>query len=68
VVYISKLHLKNHLPVSLFSSRGMYLCRTLSYKGAEFEVIEALLDERMMVISKSPFFFIYNLDLFFHIA
>ncbi|CAJ2659104.1 unnamed protein product [Trifolium pratense] len=28
-------------------ARGMYLCRTLSYKGAEFEVIEATLDDKM---------------------
>lgn len=27
----------------------MYLCRTLSYEGAEFEVIEAPLEEKMMV-------------------
>lgn len=27
----------------------MYVCRTLSYKGAEFEVIEAPLEENMMV-------------------
>lgn len=29
--------------------RGMYLCRTLSYEGAEFEVIEAPLEDKMMV-------------------
>lgn len=29
--------------------RGMYLCRTLSYKGSEFEVIEAPLEDKMMV-------------------
>ncbi|PKA64092.1 hypothetical protein AXF42_Ash005104 [Apostasia shenzhenica] len=29
-------------------ARGMYVCRTLSYKGAEFEVIEAPLEEKMM--------------------
>lgn len=29
-------------------ARGMYLCRTLSYEGAEFEVIEAPLEEKMM--------------------
>lgn len=29
----------------------MYVCRSLSYKGAEFEVIETPLDERMMVLS-----------------
>ncbi|KAJ3693490.1 hypothetical protein LUZ60_008970 [Juncus effusus] len=33
-------------------ARGMYLCRTLSYKGAEFEVVEAPLDERMTAIYK----------------
>jgi len=27
----------------------MYLCRTLSYEGAEFEVIEAPLEEKMTV-------------------
>lgn len=27
----------------------MYLCRTLSYKGAEFEIIDAPLEDRMMV-------------------
>ncbi|CAA6668669.1 unnamed protein product [Spirodela intermedia] len=29
-------------------ARGMYVCRTLSYKGADFEVIEAPLEEKMM--------------------
>ncbi|XP_058072327.1 protein FORGETTER 1 isoform X2 [Magnolia sinica] len=29
-------------------ARGMYVCRTLSYKGAEFEVIEAPLEAEMM--------------------
>lgn len=29
--------------------RGMYVCRTLSYKGAEFEVIEAPLEAEMTV-------------------
>ncbi|XP_008791000.1 protein FORGETTER 1 isoform X1 [Phoenix dactylifera] len=33
-------------------ARGMYVCRTLSYKGAEFEVIEAPLEENMMVMYK----------------
>ncbi|XP_073000947.1 LOW QUALITY PROTEIN: protein FORGETTER 1 [Typha latifolia] len=33
-------------------ARGMYVCRTLSYKGAEFEVIEAPLEERMMNMYK----------------
>lgn len=33
-------------------ARGMYVCRTLSYKGAEFEVIEAPLDDRMMDMYK----------------
>ncbi|XP_014490217.1 protein FORGETTER 1 isoform X1 [Vigna radiata var. radiata] len=33
-------------------ARGMYLCRTLSYEGAEFEVIEAPLEEKMMEIYK----------------
>ncbi|KAL6659053.1 hypothetical protein ACP70R_003093 [Stipagrostis hirtigluma subsp. patula] len=29
-------------------ARGMYVCRTLSYKGADFNVLEAPLEERMM--------------------
>ncbi|XP_057454431.1 protein FORGETTER 1-like [Lotus japonicus] len=33
-------------------ARGMYLCRTLSYKGAEFEVIEAPLEDEMMNLYK----------------
>ena len=33
----------------------MYLCRTLSYKGVEFEVIEAPLEDEMMV-GKCDFF------------
>ncbi|XP_051128829.1 protein FORGETTER 1 isoform X2 [Andrographis paniculata] len=28
-------------------ARGMYVCRTLSYKGAEFEVVEVPLDSKM---------------------
>jgi hypothetical protein len=40
-VYIILLHFSNF--------RGMYLCRTLSYKGAEFDIIEAKLDDKMMV-------------------
>nr|CAB3485712.1 unnamed protein product [Digitaria exilis] len=32
-------------------ARGMYVCRTLSYKGADFDVVEAPLEERMMVKS-----------------
>jgi len=27
----------------------MYLCRTLSYKGAEFEIVDASLDDKMTV-------------------
>lgn len=27
----------------------MYLCRTLSYKGAEFDVVEVALEDNMMV-------------------
>ncbi|GJN36708.1 hypothetical protein PR202_gb25595 [Eleusine coracana subsp. coracana] len=30
-------------------ARGMYVCRTLSYKGADFDVLEAPLEERMLV-------------------
>ncbi|CAL5030145.1 unnamed protein product [Urochloa decumbens] len=29
-------------------ARGMYVCRTLSYKGADFDTVEAPLEERMM--------------------
>ncbi|KAK1609385.1 hypothetical protein QYE76_033058 [Lolium multiflorum] len=29
-------------------ARGMYVCRTLSYKGVDFDVVEAPLEERMM--------------------
>ncbi|KAK3121295.1 hypothetical protein QOZ80_8BG0650290 [Eleusine coracana subsp. coracana] len=29
-------------------ARGMYVCRTLSYKGADFDVLEAPLEERML--------------------
>lgn len=33
-------------------TRGMYVCRTLSYKGAEFEVVEAPLEAKMMDMYK----------------
>ncbi|KNA16468.1 hypothetical protein SOVF_088760 isoform A [Spinacia oleracea] len=33
-------------------ARGMFVCRTLSYKGAEFDVVEAPLDPKMMDIYK----------------
>lgn len=33
-------------------ARGMFLCRTLSYKGAEFDVVEAPLDAKMMEMYK----------------
>ncbi|KAK2394699.1 protein FORGETTER [Trifolium repens] len=33
-------------------ARGMYLCRTLSYKGAEFDIIEATLDDKMTDVYK----------------
>ncbi|CAO2168418.1 unnamed protein product [Urochloa humidicola] len=33
-------------------ARGMYVCRTLSYKGADFDVLEAPLEERMMNMYK----------------
>ncbi|KAK9937332.1 hypothetical protein M0R45_014130 [Rubus argutus] len=33
-------------------SKGMYVCRTLSYKGAEFEVVEAPLEDEMMDMYK----------------
>ncbi|RLM74220.1 protein strawberry notch-like [Panicum miliaceum] len=29
-------------------ARGMYVCRTLSYKGADFDIVDAPLEERMM--------------------
>ncbi|KAH9617593.1 hypothetical protein KSS87_008529 [Heliosperma pusillum] len=33
-------------------ARGMFVCRTLSYKGAEFEVVEAPLDAKMTEMYK----------------
>ncbi|KAJ0768766.1 putative chromatin regulator PHD family [Helianthus annuus] len=33
-------------------ARGMYVCRTLSYKGVEFEVLEVPLEAKMMEIYK----------------
>ncbi|VFQ58762.1 unnamed protein product [Cuscuta campestris] len=33
-------------------ARGMYVCRTLSYKGVEFEVVEVPLEPQMMDIYK----------------
>lgn len=33
-------------------ARGMYVCRTLSYEGAEFAVVEAPLDAKMMEMYK----------------
>ncbi|KAG6605360.1 Protein FORGETTER 1, partial [Cucurbita argyrosperma subsp. sororia] len=33
-------------------ARGMYLCRTLSYRGAEFEIVEAPLEAEMMEMYK----------------
>ncbi|OMO77799.1 hypothetical protein COLO4_25000 [Corchorus olitorius] len=33
-------------------ARGMYVCRTLSYKGAEFDVIEAALEAEMEAMYK----------------
>ncbi|KAF8036651.1 hypothetical protein BT93_C2393 [Corymbia citriodora subsp. variegata] len=33
-------------------ARGMYVCRTLSYKGSEFEIVEAPLEENMMEMYK----------------
>ncbi|KAF6136596.1 hypothetical protein GIB67_016052 [Kingdonia uniflora] len=33
-------------------ARGMYVCRTLSYKGAEFEVVEAPLEAEMLEMYK----------------
>ncbi|KAA0054721.1 protein strawberry notch [Cucumis melo var. makuwa] len=34
--------------ILLLTSRGMYLCRTLSYRGAEFDIVEAPLEAEMM--------------------
>ncbi|XP_066343791.1 protein FORGETTER 1-like isoform X1 [Miscanthus floridulus] len=34
-------------------ARGMYVCRTLSYKGADFDIVEAPLEERMMNMYKN---------------
>ncbi|TVU15826.1 hypothetical protein EJB05_39365 [Eragrostis curvula] len=31
-------------------ARGMYVCRTLSYKDADFDIVEAPLEERMMIM------------------
>ncbi|XP_031383242.1 protein FORGETTER 1 isoform X1 [Punica granatum] len=33
-------------------ARGMYVCRTLSYKGAEFDIVEAPLEDNMMEMYK----------------
>lgn len=33
----------------LVTFRGMYVCRTLSYKGAEFEIVEVPLEAKMTV-------------------
>lgn len=33
-------------------ARGMYVCRTLSYEGAEFEVVEVPLEAKMMEVYK----------------
>lgn len=44
----------------------MYVCRTLSYKGAEFEVVEIPLEAKMMVYSISSYY-VYeykNLNMF----
>ena len=35
--------------LSLNCCRGMYVCRTLSYKGADFDIVGASLEERMTV-------------------
>jgi len=35
----------------------MFLCRTLSYKGAEFDVVEAPLDAKMTVYENTISFF-----------
>ncbi|XP_017244073.1 protein FORGETTER 1 [Daucus carota subsp. sativus] len=41
-------------------ARGMYLCRTLSYKGAEFDVVEVPLEDKMMVMyNRAAEFWVY---------
>lgn len=35
-----------------YTYRRLYLCRTLSYEGTEFEVIEAPLEDKMMDVYK----------------
>ncbi|AQK46033.1 RING/FYVE/PHD zinc finger superfamily protein [Zea mays] len=39
-------------------ARGMYVCRTLSYKGADFYIVEAPLEERMMLMIKFLILFV----------
>jgi hypothetical protein len=45
-VYVSEVYI---ILLCFPNFRGMYLCRTLSYKGAEFDIIEATLDDKMTV-------------------
>jgi hypothetical protein len=40
--------------------RGMYVCRTLSFKGAEFSIGEVPLESKMQVGSQA-LFFVFNL-------
>lgn len=42
----------------------MYVCRTLSYKGAEFEVVEIPLEAKMMVYPNSFYYEYKNLNMF----
>ncbi|OEL18433.1 Protein strawberry notch-like protein 1 [Dichanthelium oligosanthes] len=44
-------------------ARGMYVCRTLSYKGADFDIVEAPLEERMMNMYRKAAEFWANLRL-----
>lgn len=48
-----------------FFYRGMYLCRTLSYRGAEFEIVEAPLEAEMMVSSNFINILLYEVNLTF---
>ncbi|CAI9784017.1 unnamed protein product [Fraxinus pennsylvanica] len=46
-------------------ARGMYLCRTLSYNGAEFEVVEVQLEDKMtdMYIKAAEFWAVLRVEL-----
>ncbi|KAG8043403.1 hypothetical protein GUJ93_ZPchr0458g22439 [Zizania palustris] len=46
-------------------ARGMYVCRTLSYKGVDFDIVEAPLEERMMNMYRkaAEFWAVFRLEL-----